>query len=324
MKPRGTALLWLLLALASALAAGARAEDYPSRQIRIVSPFTAGGPNDVLARIVAQKLAERLGQPVIVDNRPGAGGVLGAEWVAKSPPDGYTLLMVALAHAAHVSLYRKLNYNLETDFQAVAPVALQPLVLTVAPSLPAKSLQDFVSLAKSKPGQLNYGSGGNGTSQHLAMEMFKSAAGVDLVHVPYKGLPQAFTDVMNGQLAAVFSPIAAALPQVKAGRLRALAIASPKRSPLLPNLPTAEEAGLKGFNADTWHGLLAPANTPPTVVAKLNAQVAAVLRLAEVRKNLHEQGAEPMSMTSSEFDVFIKSEIAKYARVVEAAHVQLD
>jgi tripartite-type tricarboxylate transporter receptor subunit TctC len=315
---------FLLGAVALALAVTAHANDYPQKPIRIVSPFTAGGANDIFARILAQKLTERWGQTVLVDNRPGAGGTLGADLVAKAAPDGYTLLMVALAHAAHESLYAKLPYNIEKDFAPVSLVAVTPLVLLVNASTPVTTVKEFIAWAKSKPGQLNYGSGGNGTSQHLAMEMFKSMAGVDLMHVPYKGIPQTYPDLMGGQIAAIFSPIASALPLIQSGKLKALAVTSPKRSPVVADLPTIAEAGVANYAADTWHGVLAPAATPAAIVAKLNAEIVKILNTPEIRESLAKQGADPAPMTPDQFRAYIKAEVMKYAKVVKQSGARLD
>lgn len=278
----------------------------------------------MLARLIAEKLGERLHQSVIVENKTGGGGSIGADLVAKSPADGYTLLMIAVAHTAHVALYKNLPYDLLRDLRGVAAVATQPLVLTVGATTSIKSLKDFVALAKSRPGELNYGSGGNGTSQHLAMEMLKTAAGIDLQHIPYRGLPPAFPDLISGQLAAMFLPIATALPQVQAGAMRALSVASEKRSSAAPTIPTFAEAGGPSFQADAWHGLAAPAQTPSEIVATLNREVQAILRQYEMRAKLLSQGAEPMPMTAEAFQTFIQAETARYGKVIKSAGIEPD
>lgn len=305
-----------------AAASDALAQTFPSRTIRIVSSYTAGGPNDVFSRIVAARLAERLGQPVIVENRVGADGRIGAESVARSAPDGYTLLMLALAHTAHPALYGTLPYDVGRDFTPITEVASVPLVLVVANDVPANTVGEFVALAKQRPGALNYGSGGNGTSQHLAMELFASLTDIRLQHVPYKGMGPIFTDLLNGQLQAVMSPIASALPHVKAGKLRALAIASPQRSPLVPEVPTMIEAGVPGCLVDTWHGLVAPAGTPPEVMNRLAREVRALLAQEDVRQTFAAQGAVPVGNTPEQFGAAIRLESARWGKVVRERDIR--
>jgi tripartite-type tricarboxylate transporter receptor subunit TctC len=321
---RAARCLGVYLLIAVTWLPSAQAQDFPTKPIRIVSAFTAGGANDVIARMIAQQLSERLGQAVIVENRGGAGGTLGAALVAKAEPDGHTLLMIALAHAAHPSLFRELPYDVEKDFVPVAMVAAVPLALTVDAKLRLRSLKDFIDLAKSKPGELNYGSGGNGTSQHLAMEMLLMRAGAKMLHVPYKGIPEVVGDLIGGRLTAAFLPLPSALPQVQGGRLRLLAVGSKARVPVVPEVPTVQEAGFAGYEADTWHGLAAPAGTPAAIVAKLNAEVARALALAPVREDLAKQGAVPANMTPQQFKSFIQSEVAKYAKVISEAHIQIE
>lgn len=311
------------LVCAALIPMGAHAQSYPNRTIRIVSSYGAGGPNDVFARLLAQKLGERLGQSVIVENRVGADGRIGADSVAKSAPDGYTLLMLALAHTAHPSLY-KLSYDVERDFAPIARVASLPLMLLVNNDVPAKNVSEFIALARARPGALNYASGGNGTSQHLAMEMFNARSGLKMLHVPYKGLGPAFTDMIGGQVNAIMSPVASALPHVKGGKLRALGMTTSARFPLAPDIPTIAESGLAGFQIDTWHGLVAPAGTPPEIVTRLNREVAAILQTPEVRSSFASQGAVPVGNTAAEFEADIKAEVALWAKVIRDAGIKGD
>lgn len=312
----------LVLALLTAVApAVAVAQTYPSKPIKIISSYGPGGPNDVFSRLVAQKLSDRIGQQVIVENRAGADGRIGAEAVAKSAPDGYTLLMLALAHTAHPALY-KLNYDVEKDFVPITRVASLPLMLVVNNNVQARTTGEFISLAKAKPGAINYASAGNGTSQHLAMEMFSSSLGLKMQHVPYKGLGPAFVDMMNGQVAAVMSPIASALPLVNGGKLRALGIATSTRFPLVPDVPTIAEAGIAGYQVDTWHGLVAPTGTPEEVLARLNKEIVAILQLPETRASFANLGALPVGNSPSDFAAEIKSETARWAKVIRDADIK--
>lgn len=313
-----TLLITLLTVL---IPAAAFAQAYPSRPIRIISSYGAGGPNDVFSRLVAQRLADRVGQSVIVENRVGADGRIGAEAAARSTPDGYTMLTLALGHTAHVSLY-KLPYDVEKDFVPVTRVASLPLLLIVNNDVKAKTPGELVALAKAKPGALNYASAGNGTSQHLAMEMFSSMSGVKMQHVPYKGIGPALTDMINGQIEALMSPIASALPMVKAGRLRALGITTAARFPLVPEIPTIAENGLAGYQVDTWHGLVAPTGTPKDIVAKLNKEVVAILQLPEMRESFAKLGALPSGNSSAEFAKEIKSEIARWGELIRQAGIK--
>lgn len=313
----------LMTLLAVLIPAAAFAQAYPSKPIRIISSYLAGGPNDVFSRLVAQKLSDRIGQSVIVENRVGADGRIGAEAAARSTPDGYTLLMLALGHTALVSLYR-LPFDLERDFVPITRVASLPLLLIVNNDVKAKTTGEFIALARAKPGALNYASGGNGTSQHLAMEMFSSMSGVKMQHVPYKGMGPALTDMLNGQIDALMSPIASALPMVKAGRLRALGITTATRFPLVPEVPTIAEAGLAGYQVDTWHGLVAPSGTPQEIVTKLNKEVVAVLQLPEMRESFAKLGALPSGNSSAEFAAEIKSEIARWGKLIREAGIKAD
>ena len=313
-----------LAALSASFATGAIADDYPSKPIRYIAPFPAGGTVDLLARIVGQKLTQSWGQPFIVENKVGAGGIVGSDLVAKARPDGYTLLVVALPHATNPSLYKSLPYDTLNDFTPISLIGSQPLMLVVNPSMSVKSVPELVALAKASPGKLNYASGGNGGSQHLAMELFKTMAKVDLVHVPYKGNVPALTDVMGGQVPVMFDQTATALPQVKAGKVRALAITSAKRSPAMPDLPTVAEAGLPGYESTAWFGILGPAGMPKDLVAKLGNEIVKILNSPEVSENLTSRGIDVIASTPAEFDAFLKSEVAKWAKVVKESGLRLD
>jgi tripartite-type tricarboxylate transporter receptor subunit TctC len=313
-----------LVALAAALASPlvVHAQGFPSRPVRVVVPFTAGSATDILARTVGQKLQEFWGQPVVVENRPGAGGTIGEALVAKSPPDGYTLLVTSAAFAYNPSIYPSLSYSTEKDFVEVAPLAGQPNVLVVSPSLPLKSVADLVRMAKDKPGQLNFGSAGVGSGTHLNAEKFKLAAGIDIVHVPYKGTPEALTDTMTGRVTFFFSPISAALPHVREGKLVALAVSTGKRSSVLKDVPTVAESGLPGFDYSLWVAMFAPAGTPGDVVAKIGADVAKAAETPELRERLAALGAEPMPMTAAELHRFVHDEIVESAKVIKAAGIK--
>lgn len=309
-----------------ALAAGASAQsNYPAKPIRYIVPFPAGGPLDIVARAIGQELNKAWNQPVIVDNRPGAGGNIGADVVAKSPADGYTILMGAVStHAINPTLYSKLPYDPIRDFAPVTLITSVPNVLVVHPSLPVKTVKDLVALAKSKPGQLNFASGSTGSAGHLAGELFNSMAGVQMTHIPYKGAAPAVIDLIAGHVSLMFDNLASALPNIKAARVRAIAVTTLKRSPLLPELPTISESGLPGFDVSTWFGIFAPANTPPDVVNKLNTEVVRILRTSEMRERLATLGAEPVGNKPDEFLAFIKSEIPKYAKVIKASGAKAD
>jgi tripartite-type tricarboxylate transporter receptor subunit TctC len=306
------------------LVAAAQASDFPNKAIRIVVPFPPGGATDAAARLVAVKMAEHWGQPVLVDNRAGAGGNVGSELVAKSPADGYTLVMgVTGSHAINTSLYTKMPYDPVADFVAISQVAVVPNVLVVHPSVPAKNLAELMALAKKEPGKLNYASLGNGTAAHLGMEMLKSEAGVDITHVPYKGSAPAVSDLLAGQVQMMVDGLPSALPHVKAGKLRAIAITSLHRAPSLPDLPTIAET-YPGFYADAWSGLFAPKGTPQPMVDKLSAEVQRILKLPEVREKLAALGAEPVGSTQAEFAAHVKKEIGKWAKVVKTSGAKVD
>ncbi len=300
-------------------------ETYPSRPVRMIVPFPPGGSTDIMARVVAQKLTEKLGQQVIVDNRGGAGGTIGMNLAAKAAPDGYTLMMsTSITHTVGVSLYRKLPYNVLTDFAPITLAASVPLLLVVNPSVPAKSVKDLIALARAKPGQLNYASPGNGTSGHLAAEMFKSMAGVDVVHVPYKGGGPAIADLIGGQVQMLILSAVATLPHVKTGKLRALALTSLTRSPDLPHIPTVSESGLPGYEVVLWYGLSAPAKTPTAVVTRLNQEVVRIMQSPEMRERLASEGGQPVGNTPQQFQEIIKADVAKWAKVVKEAGVRVE
>ena len=301
------------------------AQNYPSRPIRLVVPFPAAGTTDILARAAAQKLSEALGQAVVVDNRPGAGGNIGSDLVAKSAPDGYTLLMGTVGtHAINPSLYSKMPYDHVKDFVPVVLVAGVPNVLVVNPALPVNSVADLIKLAKEKPGTINFASSGSGTSIHLSGELFKTMAGVELTHVPYKGSSPALTDLIGGQVQIMFDNLPSALPQIKGGKLRAVAVTSSKRAPALPDVPTISESGLPGFEASSWFGVLAPAGTPAPIVARINAEVNKWLQSADAREKLLSQGAEAAGGSPEQFAAHIRAESDKWAKVVKASGAKVD
>lgn len=308
------------LVLCMALAgAPAGAQSYPAKPVRVIVPFPPGAGADITTRLIAPRLSEALGQQLVVENRAGAAGNIGAEVAARAAPDGYTLLIAPASLAISQTLYRKLPFDLVRDFQPVAMLASVPFILVAHPSLPAKNVKELVALAKSRPGQINYASTGSGSSPHLTAEMLKMEAGIDVVHVPYKGTPLAVTDLLSGQVSFMFANALSVLPQVSAGRLRALAITSAKRSATTPQLPTMIESGLSGFESGTWYALLAPAGTPREVVARLSGELARVTRNADVREKLAAQGAEALTMTPEQTAAYIKREIAKWGKVVRAS-----
>ena len=307
------------LALCATLAS---AQGYPNKPVKVVVPFTPGSATDILARTLGQKLSEQWGQPVIVENRAGAGGTIGAGVVAKSPPDGYTLMVHSSGHAVNASMYPTLPYDTTKDFVEVATLGGQPNVLVVAPASGLRTVADLIAAAKKSPGALNYGSAGIGSGTHVNAEKFKLAAGIDAVHIPYKGTPEAITDTMTGRVTYFFSPISAALPNIREGKLVALGVSTAKRSSALPNVPTIAESGLPGFDYNLWVGLWAPAGTPQDIVDKINADVAKVLAMPDVRERLAALGAEPMVMTSADFRKFMREEIDDAAKVVKAAGIK--
>jgi tripartite-type tricarboxylate transporter receptor subunit TctC len=298
---------------------------YPSKPIRLVVPFPAGGTTDILARAVAQRLTETLGQPVVVDNRPGAGGNIGAELVAKAAPDGYTLLMGTVGtHAINASLYAKMPYDHVRDFAPVILVAGVPNVLVVNPALPVNSVQELIAYGKANPGKLNFASSGNGTSIHLSAELFKTMTGVQMAHVPYKGSAPALVDLAGGQVQLMFDNLPSSLALIKGGKLKALAVTSAQRSTALPDVPTVAESGLTGFEASSWFGLLAPAGTPKDIVAKLNGEVAKWLATPEAKEKMAAQGAIPAGQSPDDFTRHIAAETVKWQKVVKESGAKVD
>ena len=308
----GVALLLAFLAAGAGLA-----QDYPDKPIRIVVPFAPGGSTDVLARLVGQKLGERWGQPVLIENRPGAGGNIGAEQIAKSAPDGYSLLLGGVPHAISASLYSKLPYDLARDLAAVAEIASFPSAIVLHPSLPAHSVKELIALARARPGQLSFGSAGVGSPNHLALELFDTMASVSMTHVPYKGSGQLIGDLLAGQvqLASMGTPVA--LPHVQSGKLRAIAVTGAARSSLLPEVPTVSEAGLPGFEVTSWYGVFGPAGLPAHIVAKLNSEIGRAVTTPGVKERLAALGAEPSVKAPDEFGRYVRQEITKWAKVVK-------
>ena len=317
-------LIRLVLVALLVAAAPAHAQTYPAKSIRIVVPFAPGGGADIIARILGQKMTDSWGQQVVVDNRAGASGNIGAEIVAKAAPDGHTLLMASSALAINPSVYRSVPYDPIKDFAPITQPALLPNILVAHSSVPVKTVRDLIALAKSRPGQLAYASAGAGTGTHLAAEMFKLQAGVDMVHVPYKGGGAVISDLLGGQVALTFATLPSVMPYVKAGRLRALAMTTTKRWPGLPTVPTIAESGFPGFEISTWIGLLAPAGTPKDVVGKLHGEVTRILKLPDVRERFDSLGMEPVGDSPEQFAQYIRSELAKYAKVVRQSGARVE
>ena len=318
------AVVALLAAASAASPVVAHAQTYPERPLRFVIPFPPGGGADNLARIVGASTGEKLGQQIVIDNRAGAGGNIAAEVVAKAAPDGYTLLQANVSHAISTSLYRKLNYDLIHDFVPVTQLASIPFVLAVNPGLNIVSVKDLIARAKAKPGDLAYASSGNGGPSHLAMELFKSMAGVGIRHIPYKGAGPGATDLIAGNVQAMFFTVSAALPLMNSGRLKCLAIASARRSTLAPNLPTVIESGLPGFEATTWFGVMAPRGTQQAIVTKLHDAFTASLKAPDVRERVLKQGFDIVGSAPAEFAAYVKAEIPKWAKVVKASGAAVD
>lgn len=302
----------------------AGAQNWPQRSVRVVVPYPPGGPTDIVARLVAQKLSEKFGQSFVIDNRPGAGGNLGAEQVARAEADGYTLVVTTTAHAINPAVFRKLGYDISKDLAPVALLTRVPLVLVVNPSLKVQTVADLIALAKQPDSKLSYASSGNGQSTHLSAELFKSRTGAKMTHVPYKGSAPALTDVAGGQVDVMFDTTLSAMPQVKSGRLRALAVTSAQRTAAAPDLPTLAEAGVPGYEATAWNGLMAPAATPAAIIDKLNAAVNEVLRSDEVAKRLEADGAEPGEGSAADFGAFVQAELKKWAQVAKESGAMVD
>jgi tripartite-type tricarboxylate transporter receptor subunit TctC len=297
---------------------------FPSKSVRWIVPFPPGGAADIVSRLLGHKLSEMWGQQVIIDNRPGAGGNIGTELVARAAPDGYTVVLVPATFTTYPSLSRKPLFDPIRDFAPITLVSSSPIILVVHPSLPVKNVRDLVALAKARPRQLNYASSGIGASAHMAAELFKSSTKTNIVHVPYKGQPPAIVDLVSGQVQMMFPNIPSSLGQIKAGKLRALAVTTGKRSPLFPELPTVAEAGVPGFEVNQWSGLMAPAGTPLAVAEKFQRDVASVLNLTETRQTLMKQGFEPVGNTPQQYAVYIREEITKWAKVIKEAGIHAD
>jgi tripartite-type tricarboxylate transporter receptor subunit TctC len=325
--------VWKLYAVAGAALAAtgpivtneAHAQHYPTRPIRLICPFPPGGTTDVVARIVAQGLTEAWGQQIIVDNRPGAGALIGTEMAAKSPPDGYTVLLGSITtHAVNPALHKNLNFDVIKDFAPVTLVVSSPQLLAVHPSLAAKSVKDLIALAKAKPGSLNYASAGAGSSPHLTFELFKSATGIDIRHVPYKGTGPAITELVGGQVQAMITGVVALMPHVKSGKLRGLAVTSKSRVSALPELPTIMESGVPNFDVSSWFGVFLPAGTPKAIVTKMNGQIRKIVEMRDVQKRLVDLGADPETSTPEQFAAYVKSEKARWGKVVQDTGARVD
>ncbi|MDT2023202.1 tripartite tricarboxylate transporter substrate binding protein [Methylocella sp. CPCC 101449] len=315
----------LLLGFASLLlCVGAKAQTYPNRPVRIIVPFGPGGPADIFARLLGQKLSEQLKQPFVVENKPGAGAVIGTVEVARAEPDGYTLLLMSNTHTANETLVSKKGYTLLKDLAPIAPINAADLVIVINPNVRAKNLSEFIALAKSKPKELNYASSGVGTPYHLAAENFKAMSGTDLVHVPHRGSGEARTSVIAGHVQMMIDSVTTMVPTVVGGQMRALAVTGKARSALLPDVPTAEEAGLKGYEATIWLGLMAPAATPRPIIDLLNSEVRKVQAQPEMKELYAKQGTVALEMSPDEFGEYIKADIAKWAKVIETARIKVD
>lgn len=319
--------VWLAAAIGFATLSacvGAQAQNYPSRPLRLIVPFAPGGGADNLARTLHAALSEALAQTLVIDNRGGGGGTIGTELVAKAPPDGYTLALVTTGHTVNPSLFSRVPYDAIKDFKAISLLASQPNVLVVHPSVPAKSVQDLVALARAKPGSMNFASGGNGSSPHLSGELLKLSTGIEISHIPYKGAGPGIADLVGGHVQLMFVGPISIESHIRAGRLRALAVADSKRLAILPEIPTMAEAGFKGIETGTWYALLAPAATPQPIVSKLNETFAKVMRTPEMTARLNKQGMDVVASTPAELLGFMKSELSKWAKVVKAAKLRVD
>jgi tripartite-type tricarboxylate transporter receptor subunit TctC len=330
--PRETIMVLMLRFATMALLAAAwlvpplqaKAQDYPTRLVHVVAPYGPGGPSDIYSRIVTQRLADALKGSFVVENRPGASTLIGTEAVAKAPPDGYTLLIISQTHATNESLVTNKNFQLLRDFAPVSPIYAGDLVMVVHKSVPVKSLREFIALAKSKPGQLNYASSGTGSQYHLAGELFKTMSGTDIVHVPYKSSSGARNDILGGQVEMMFDTIATMSPNVEAGLVRALGTTGLDRSPVLPDVPTIADAGVPGFSASGWVGFVAPAGTPKPIIDRLNGEIRKILASAEIKREWGKQGVTPLPMTPTEFGTFLKAEVDKWGKVAQAAGVKIN
>jgi tripartite-type tricarboxylate transporter receptor subunit TctC len=315
----------ILIVLVCAFALQAFAQGYPAKPVRVIVPYPPGGGNDTLGRLFAAKLSERMGQSFVVENRPGAGTMIGTEAAAKSPPDGYTILLSSIAtHALSPNLYGRVPYDPIKDFAPITLLGIAPTVMVVNKDLPANGLAEFISLAKAKPGHFTYASGGNGTPPHINGEVFKALAGVDLLHVPFKGGGPALADLIAGRVHVMLDTAASAMPHVRGGRLRALAISAPQRSPEYPDVPTFAEAGLPQYETNAWYSMHAPAGTPRDIVRRLNAELVAILKDPDILARFKQLSTEPVGNAPEEFAAFVKAELEKYARIIKAANIRLD
>ena len=314
----------IAIVIGVALADIAHAQTFPARPIRIIAPFVPGGGVDFVARVIAAKLSEIIGQQVIVENRPGGGTNIGSELVVRSAPDGYTLLLGGVPNTANMTLFKKLPYDVVKDFAPVTQTTTAPNILAVHPSVPVRSVKDLIALAKSRRGELTFASAGIGSSNHLSGEMFRIMAGLDIIHVPYKGGGAAVTDLLAGQVSMYFGTTPSTVPHVRTGRLRALAVTSAQRSRATPDIPTMAETALPGFEQSAWHGLLAPAGTPPAVIAKLNSEVVRVLRMADTIERMAAQGVDVIGNSPAEFAAFIKQDVVKYEKLVKSAGITIE
>jgi len=312
------------IVLSASLVPVSAQQPYPTKPIRMISPFAPGGGNDILCRTIAQKLTENLKQQIVVENRPGANGIIGTEAAARSAPDGYTIVLIPSGHAVNASLHRKLPYDSIKDFTPITLVGESPLILAVHPSVPARNVKDLVALARARPEQLTYGSAGIGSSGHLGGALFETLTATKMVHVPYKGMAIAISDVMGGQVSMVFGTSLSVMPHARSGRLRALATTGAQRSPALPDLPTVAEAGVPGYEAGLWYGFLGPARLPPEIVRRLNAEIVAVLKLAEVRERLASQGVDAQPSTPEEFARLLVADFDRWAKVVQRAGIRAE
>jgi tripartite-type tricarboxylate transporter receptor subunit TctC len=320
----GAAATAALLGPSSAFAQGGAAAGYPSRPIRLIVPFLPGGATDIVARLIATRLSEAWGQPVVPENRPGGGSNIGSDLVAKAAPDGYTLLLGTIANATNMTIYKAMPYDTLRDFAPITQTMSAPSVLVASPSLGVSTLKELIALAKAKPGTLSFASSGAGGSPHLAGEMLKMRAGIDMIHVPYKGAAGATADVLSGQVSMGFMTALSAIPFMQAGKVRPIAVAAKKRLAQIPNVPTMAEAGLPDFEVSSWNGLLAPAKTPPEIIAKLHREVVRILALPEVRTAFEAQASEPVASTPEEFRAYIAAEIEKWGKVVKASGAKID
>ena len=319
---RGISLVFMTALLVLAFRP-ALADDYPSRAVKIIAPFGAGGPTDVFTRIIAQELQKSLGQPFVVENRPGAGTTIGTEYVAKAAPDGYTLLMVSGTQTVNETLYTHKAYHLMSDLVPISPLIDSDLVLVVNPSVPAKNLKELIALAKAKPGTLNFGSSGPGSNYHMTAELLKNLTGINIVHVPYKGSTGMRTDILSGQIQMLFDSVPTMAAYIKDGRVRALGTSGLKRSPILPDVPTIAEAGVPGFQASLWVGFMAPKGTPMPIVDKLNAEITKILKRPDIVASWEKQGATPLTMAQPQFASFMQAQVDKWAKVIKDNHIAL-